>query len=123
MNRAVVDLANFPDERLFNEVSKGIKLIVKNAISLDETAQFLYQGEQFHVSEIVRGFAEEEAAKVLILIDLVRCPLNQNRKVAIAKRFYNHLYKRIYATISSSHGFWSFGDLSPSLTFSRCPKR
>ena len=112
MHRAVEDLADFSDERLFKEVSNGISLIVKNAISLDDTAQYLHQGEQFHVSDIVRGFAEEEAAKVLILIDLVRCPLNRNKKVKIAKRFYNHLYKRIYAMVCSLPGFSSFEELS-----------
>ena len=72
MRRAIGDLAHFADDQLFREIAEGIPLIVDNALSLDETAQRLHRQEEFRVCEIIRGFAEEEAAKVLILIDLVR---------------------------------------------------
>ena len=97
MKRAVGDLANGPDDRLFKEVSEGIPLIAQNAVSLDETAYRLYQEKEFRASEIIRGFAEEEAAKVLILIDFVRCPLNPKRRAETAKHFYSHVAKRMYA--------------------------
>ncbi len=111
MKRAVSELANIPDSRLFEEVAEGIPLIVENAISLDEAAQTLHQEKQFRVSEIMHGFAEEEAAKVLILIDLIRCPKIPKRKTETAKRFYGHVSKRIYAAACSHFQMVSFGDL------------
>ena len=70
----VVDLANFADERMFAEMSEGIPLIVKSAEELDEAGRQLFVAGEFRASEIVKGLAEEEAAKVLILLDSVRCP-------------------------------------------------
>ena len=112
MKRAVGDLAGVPDERLFKEVSEGIPLIVQNAVGLDETARRLHQEEEFRVSEVIRGFAEEEAAKVLILIDLVRCPRGWEQRAEIAKRFYGHVAKRAYAMTCSYPRIASFKELS-----------
>ena len=112
MKRGVKQLANFKDDRLFNEVSEGIKLIVQNAIKFDDAAQCLHREKQFRVSDIIRGFSEEEAAKVLILIDLIRCPLEQQQKVKVANRFYNHLIKRIYASTCSYPRIASFGEFT-----------
>ena len=111
MKRAVGNLANLSDDRLFKEVSEGIPLIVENAVSLDATAHHLYLEKDYHASDIFRGFAEEEAAKVIILIDLVRCPRNGEQKAKIAKRFYGHVAKRIYAMACSYPGIASFREL------------
>ena len=90
IKRAVGDLANFPDDHLFKEVSKGIPQIVQNATSLDETAHRLYQEKEYRASEIIRGFAEEEAAKVLILIDFVRC-----RRIRQKRRAETWMFKEL----------------------------
>ena len=47
MNRPIGDLAGFPDDRVFKEVSEGIPLIVRNAVSLDEAAQLLYRQKKY----------------------------------------------------------------------------
>ena len=111
MKRAIGDLASLRDERLFRGISEGIPLIVENAVSLDETARRLHRDKEFRVSEIIRGFAEEEAAKVLILIDLVRCPRDQQKRREVARRFYGHVAKRIYAMTCSLPNIRSFGEL------------
>src|SRR3546814_17502594 len=48
---------------------------------------------------VLEGFAEEEAAKALILVDLIRCPPKQvaRRAAAMIKTFYDHLGRLIYA--------------------------
>ena len=97
MKRAAGQLANFNDERLFKDASEGIALIVDNATKFDDAGRCLHQSGNCRASTIMRGFAEEEAAKVLILIDLVRCPRRFNRRNQVAKRFYGHVAKRIYA--------------------------
>ncbi|MEJ6785613.1 hypothetical protein [Aminobacter sp. Piv2-1] len=47
----------------------------------------------------MEGFAEEEAAKALILMDIVRCPpaLLAERMRPMLGWFYNHLARLIYA--------------------------
>ena len=111
MKRAVTNFVNFPDDRLFREVAEGIPLILQNACALDEAAQRLHQEKQFRVSDVVRGFSEEEAAKILILIDLIRCSSIPERKEETAKRFYSHVAKRIYATTCSYPRIASFREL------------
>ena len=111
MRRAIGDLASYSDDRLFKEVSEGIPLIIENAVSLDETAHRLYRDKNFRASEIMRGFAEEEAAKVLILIDLVRCPRDWENREGLARRFYGHVAKRIYAETCSYPNILSFKEL------------
>ena len=121
MKRAAYDLANFPDERLFRQLAEGIPLIVENAVSLDETAQRLHRQADFRASEIFRGFAEEEAAKVLILIDLVRCPRDWKERTEIPKRFYGHVAKRIYAMTCSYPRIASFKELCELVETERRP--
>lgn len=50
-------------------------------------------------ASVLEGFAVEEAAKALILIDAIRCPpkLISSRIGAIANWFYDHLARLIYA--------------------------
>ena len=110
MTRHAQDLADFPDTRLFREISQGIPHILANAADLDETAQRLHQVEKYRSSEVFRGFSKEEAAKVLILIDLVRCPPGRKQK-EIVSRFYGHVAKRIYAMTCKYPRIASFGQL------------
>ena len=111
MRRAVGDLASYSDGRLFKELSEGIPLIVENAVGFDATAQRLHEEEDFRASGIMRGFAEEEAAKVLVLVDLVRCPRDWKDRAGVARRFYGHVAKRIYAMTCSYPNIASFKEL------------
>ncbi|WP_244608682.1 hypothetical protein [Bradyrhizobium algeriense] len=57
-------------------------------------------------AEVLEGFAKEEAAKILILLDVVRCP---EKRVAgklsmLIGRFYGHLERLIYAQLAE---WWS----------------
>lgn len=53
-------------------------------------------------AEVLRGFAKEEAAKILILIDVLRCPkyLLAGKLPIIVGRFYGHLERLIYAQLT-----------------------
>ena len=119
MRRAIGDLERLPDAPLFKELSEGMPLIVDNAVSLDETAHRLYREKEFRASEIMQRFAEEEAAKFLILIDFVRCPRDSDRRAQVLKRFYDHVEKRVYAMTSSYPRIASFRELS-ELVDSEC---
>ena len=71
----------------------------------------LYRDKEFRASKIIREFAEEEAAKVLVLIDLVRCPRDWEQRTEVARRFYGHVAKRIYAMTCLYPSIASFREL------------
>lgn len=71
-----MDLLQLTDARLFEEVAEGIPLIVEHAESLESTAVRLREIDEHRAAGIVSGLAKEESAKVLILLDLIRCPRN-----------------------------------------------
>ena len=119
MKGAVLDLAGLSHNRLFEEIADGIPLIVANAENLEKVARGLYEACEHQASEIIRGFAEEEAAKVLILLDAVRCPTSS--RSAVLKCFYKHLPKRIYALTCSFPKIWSFGELAGLVARERQP--
>ncbi len=112
MRRAIRNLEQLSDIDLFQTLSEGMPLIVDNATSLDETARRLCRNGEFRASEVMRGFAEEEAAKMLILIDYVRCPSKSGRRAQVLSRFYGHVAKRIHAMASEYPRIASFGELS-----------
>ena len=99
MRPAIKDLLQLPDGRLFEEVAEGIRLIVEHAESLESTAVRLRAIDEHRAATIVSALAKEESAKVLILLDLVRCPRNNpgGRRCKTVKAFGNHLAKEIYA--------------------------
>ncbi len=110
MKSAIKDLAQLSDERLFDEISEGISHIRENAMSLEEAAKCLVKSEHYRIAKILSSLAEEEAAKVLVLVDVVRCPPNQSEaKGRTLKYFDNHFVKRIYAKLCSYH-FTGFAD-------------
>ena len=98
MRPAIKDLLQLSDGRLFEEVATGIRLIVEHAESLESTAVRLRAIDEHRAATIVRALAKEESAKVLILLDLVRCPRNnQDGKSRTVAAFGDHLAKEIYA--------------------------
>ena len=111
MKRAIADVTDFSDDRLFKEVAEGVARITENATSLDESAARLHQGADFRASKIMQGFAEEEAAKVLILIDFIRCPAIPERRTQTLKHYYGHVAKRIYAMACTYPRIATFGEL------------
>lgn len=114
MKRAIRNLAQLCDAALYETLSEGLPLIVENATSLDESARRLYRDGDLRASQVMRGFAEEEAAKILILLDYVRCPRKSEQKKAnqVLKRFYGHVAKRVHAMACEFPMIESFEDLS-----------
>ncbi len=104
MERAIQDLCQLQDDRLFEEVSTGVGHIIEVVNRLDAAALTLSEAGQEHPARILGNLAEEEAAKVLILVDVVRCPQAQSKeRNRLLGYFYNHLAKGIYAEVCSWH--------------------
>ncbi|WP_249781064.1 hypothetical protein [Bradyrhizobium sp. dw_78] len=82
-------------------IAEGIPIILNSARSFWQAAEQL-QSHGREV-EVLRIFAEEEAAKILILVDAVRCPpkLIASRLNRIVGWFYDHLARLIYAQATS----------------------
>ena len=119
MRPAIKDLLQLPDEKLFEEVSEGIRCIIDNAESLLAASDRLDANREHRSAAILHAIATEESAKVLILIDLVRCPrCNQEGKRRTIQAFVSHLAKEIYAAACGwrMSGFAEFKD---AVTFMR----
>ncbi len=98
MKRPIERLLQLSDVTLFEEVAEGLRLIVEHAESLESTAVRLRAIDEHRAAAIVRALAKEESAKVLMLVDLVRCPRNnKEERSRTIKAFGNHLAKEIYA--------------------------
>ena len=109
MERAIKDLCQLSDASLFEEVAAGIGHVVEVVDRLDAAARSLSEASERHPAQILRNMAEEEAAKVLILVDAVRCPHDkQKEKSRTLGYFYEHLAKGIYAKVCK----WSPADFA-----------
>ena len=78
-------------------IAEGLPLILDSARGLWKASQLLKDAPR--EANILEGHAEEEAAKILILIDLARCPrrLAGPRTGSMVRWFYDHLARLIYA--------------------------
>jgi AbiV family abortive infection protein len=105
--KATTDLAQLSDEDLFYQVATGLGLIFESATTLDADATGLAEQGRYRGARILRGIAEEEAAKFLILLDAVRCPRNDNSSKERSARQLGacneHLAKGIYTEY-----YWGF---------------
>lgn len=97
--RAIKDLTQLGDSDLFAAIAEGVSLVVKNVSRLQAGAVALGESKQMHPSRVLSTVAEEEVAKVLILMDAVRCPrVPGERLAAQLARFNDHLAKGLYAS-------------------------
>ena len=119
MTPALLSLAGCPDGHLFEEIAAGVPLIVENAEGLDAAARRLFEAGEHRASDIIRGFAEEEAAKVPVLLDAVRC--ESSRRLDVLKCYHSHLAKRIYALTCTFPNIQTFGELGKLVAGERQP--
>ena len=79
-------------------VSEGLPLIFSNMDELWQEATEISQIGERRAIGILQGIAEEEAGKILLLLDCLRCPTSRSdQRQALLKGFNNHLAKGIYA--------------------------
>lgn len=89
-------LANLSARKQLDLIAEGLPILMQSASSLLEASNQLTAHPRS--AAILRRHADEEVAKVLILIDLVRCPAPQraSRVGKMTKWFYSHLARLIY---------------------------
>lgn len=90
-------LCQMPHIQRLEFLSEGLPLIHGSARSLWEACRKLAKKKPREAS-VLQGLAEEEAAKVLILMDAVRCPKSRidSKLGTIISWFYDHLARLIY---------------------------
>jgi AbiV family abortive infection protein len=87
--------------RRLEVIAEGLSLITENVRSLRDDIAYLYEGKRLRAAEVMTGLADEEAAKVLILLDLVRAGVSDPQMLKQqTARFYEHLARRIYAEMA-----------------------
>lgn len=101
--RQIQRLCELSDDNLFPTIAQGINLIIENAQTYLRAAQTLAQHSPGRAVEHLRMAAEEEAARVLILLDAVRCPKSADHQKNRSRTFENakkHLARGVYAWYS-----------------------
>lgn len=101
-NRQARALCTMSYDARLDFIAEGMPIILKSAQGFWNASCQLEQSPR--EANVLEGFAEEEAAKTLILLDIVRCPSAQvgSRVGRIVKKvFYDHLARLIYAKAQS----------------------
>jgi hypothetical protein len=90
-------IVQVPERRRFRVLAEGTKLLVENVATLEADATTLDASRRDRGAAVLRCFAEEEAAKVLILLDLARAGWQDHAAVrACLSSFYSHLARGLY---------------------------
>jgi hypothetical protein len=94
-------LCQLPEADRLAFFAEGLPVILESAQGFWAASRKLEA--QPREAKVLGGFAEEEAAKILILMDAVRCPskLLPSKLNRIVSWFYNHLARLIYAEAQS----------------------
>ena len=95
---AISNLGNRNPEHFLRGVAHGIDHLIANIQRLDGSAHRAAKDGDAPTATLLGSFADEEAAKVLILIDAVRCPESEAKaRARTLKRWSKHLWKGMYA--------------------------
>jgi AbiV family abortive infection protein len=98
--KAVRDLIQKSDSELFAELEQGLRLCHENAERTMSDVAVIAAQKRHRAATILQNVANEEAAKALILLDVVRCPrAATDERTRLFKYFINHLPKGIYASV------------------------
>ena len=99
--KAIQNLAQLTELELFKQLAEGMKLCYKNAKSILAEAECLAGQRRSRGAKILRQAANEEASKVLVLLDAVRCPQSKPELFSRQLKYFNdHLAKGIYVEVS-----------------------
>ena len=97
---AVKELAARSDKHLLLAIGEGIGHLVTNIERLHDAAIRLADVDDHTSAAILGSIANEEAAKVLILLDAVRCPPSRAEERRRTLSWWSeHLWKGLYAKV------------------------
>lgn len=97
---AIKELAGRSDRYLLPAISEGVGHLITNIERLHDAAIRLADAADHTSAAILGSVANEEAAKVLILLDAVRCPLSRAEERRRTLSWWSsHLWKGLYAKV------------------------
>lgn len=96
-NRQAGVLCNMARPAQLDLLAEGLPIILASAQGFWDAATKL--SDHRREARVLEGFCEEECAKIMILMDLVRCPrkIASSRVGKLTSIFYDHLGRLIYA--------------------------
>lgn len=87
--RQLKPLGSMPPKQRWSVIAEGLPVLLRSADGLYAAASSII--DRPRIREILEGHAAEEAAKILILLDYVRCPLSlSNYAQRTLRAFYDH---------------------------------
>lgn len=93
-------IVQVPEPKRFAKLAEGLELLADSVSILSEDADTLAAAKRHRGAAIVRGFADEEAAKIFIIfiiLDIARAGWADVDVVnESARRFYDHLARGLY---------------------------
>jgi hypothetical protein len=103
IHKKVATLGSMSGAERLRLIGDGLLVLLASAQELADAEKQLPREHQ-RARAILIGQAEEEAAKILILLDAVRCPPSRQKDLnRTLSNFYNHLARLIYAAASGWH--------------------
>jgi hypothetical protein len=98
--RSLIQLTTIPAAKRMPLIAEGLGLIAEHVTTLHGDLLHLIEVGRRRSAAVVDGLAQEEAAKALILLDIVRTGWrDQVLVLQQLRRFYNHLARGIYARV------------------------
>jgi hypothetical protein len=94
-------IANLSQSEQLDLIAEGMPVLLASAEELFAASKEV--AERPRVSRVLEGHALEEVAKILVLLDIVRCPpaLRSSRIGPMMRWFYDHLARLIYVEAQS----------------------
>jgi AbiV family abortive infection protein len=100
--RQLIKILNLPEAQRFGVIAEGLSLLAEHVGTLHSDLLQLMENDRPRSAAVVDSLASEEAAKMLILLDVVRMGwADQDAVRRQIKYFYNHLARGIYAWVAS----------------------
>jgi hypothetical protein len=99
--RALTRLMQYPIAERLAMIAEGLELIAEHVATLRDDLVYLDRDARRRAMSVVASQSEEESAKALILLDIVRAgPRDQEATRRQIARFYDHLARCIYVDMS-----------------------
>ncbi|HEY2565588.1 MAG TPA: hypothetical protein VGI44_17900 [Acidimicrobiales bacterium] len=98
--RSLRRVLNLPRAQRLKVVAQGLDLLTEHVAKLHDDLLHLVEGDRLRSAVVVDALASEEAAKVMILLDLVRIGwADQEAARRQIARFYNHMARGLYVRL------------------------
>jgi len=99
--RRMHQIRNLPEAQRFQVMAEGLVMMHEHIEYLNQDFEVLCEQGRFRSAAILRAFADEEAAKVMILLDVARAGWGNHQRVEklLKQAIYHHLSRDLYVRV------------------------